>query len=96
MFYSKIQFIILIDVIVINQKRGRKMKDYNINYRVLYHAVSNLTYTEIANKYYFRQKYKFIYEVKKLLKYFKLRTRKELTIFAMTNGLVKIDLHTQI
>ncbi len=65
------------------------MQDYEINYRALYYAVSDLTYTEIANKYYFRQKYKFIYEVRKLLKYFKLRTREELTIFALSNGLVK-------
>lgn len=65
------------------------MQDYEINYRALHLAVSNLTYTEIANKYYFRQKYKFIYEVRKLLKYFKLRTREELTIFAISNGLVK-------
>ena len=66
------------------------MQDYNIDYRVLYHAVSDLTYTEIANKYYFRQKYKFIYEVKKILKYFKLRTRKELITFAIINGLIEI------
>lgn len=65
---------------------------YLRNEKVFYLLLSGLTYSEIAEKYYYRQKYKFIYEVRKLLKLFNLKNRRQLAYYAVKNGLVNLNL----
>jgi len=64
------------------------MFKYEIDTRILYYLASGLSYREIANKYYSRRKNKVVYEVKRLLRKFKLKNREELTIFAYVKGLI--------
>lgn len=59
------------------------------NDRVFYILLSGLSYTEIAQKYYYSQYYKFIYKVRKLFKEFNLHNRRQLAFFAVSNGLVE-------
>lgn len=61
------------------------------NDKIFYYLLTGLTYTEIAQKYYHWQKYKFVYEVRKLLKEFKLQNRQQLAFFAVSKGLVDLD-----
>lgn len=61
---------------------------YLQNNRVFYFLLSGLTYTEIANIYYFRQKYKFVYEVRKLARELQLTSRGQLVNFALVHKLI--------
>lgn len=59
------------------------------NDRVFYILLMGLSYTEIAERYYHFQYYKFVYQVRKLLKEFGLHNRRQLAFFAVANGLVE-------
>ena len=83
---------------VFNSKKANKMYDINHkwfylqNERIFYFLLSGLTYSEIVEKYYSRHKYKFIYQVRKLMRIFHLQNRRQLAYFAVKNGLVDTDL----
>ena len=59
--------------------------------RELYYLLTGLSYTNIGIKFYGRQKYKFIYRIRKLMKQFNLTNRRQLAYFAVTNHLVTLD-----
>ena len=59
------------------------------NDRVFYILLSGLSYTEISERYYHFQYYKFVYKVRKLFKEFNLHNRRQLAFFAVSNGLVE-------
>lgn len=61
------------------------------NNRIFYLLLSGLTYTEIAEKYYQRNKYKFIYQVQKLFKALNIRNRRQLAYYAVENNLVDLN-----
>jgi DNA-binding CsgD family transcriptional regulator len=69
---------------------------YDINDKMFYlkgnkifHLLqSDMTYTEIANKYYSRNKNKFIYNIRKILKELGLKNREQLINFAIINDLL--------
>ncbi len=69
------------------------MNDYIdlCNNRIFYLLLSGLTYTEIAEKYYQRHKYKFIYQVQKMFKTLNIRNRRQLAYFAIKNNLVDLN-----
>jgi len=98
--FLKIYFIILIERQIINFKRSKSKMKYDIesemfrlqNNVLLYRLAYGLTYTEMANKYYFHNKNKLIYEVRKLLKTLHLKNRRQLVFFALSNGLIDIDI----
>lgn len=84
--------------LIIDSKGGNKMYDvehkwfYLQNERIFYFLLSGLTYSEIVEKYYSRHKYKFIYQVRKLMRIFHLQNRRQLAYFAVKKGLVDTDL----
>jgi len=65
------------------------MIDYE-NERLFLLLLKGLTYTEIANQYYQRNKNKLLYAIRKLLKKFGLHNRRQLIFYAVTNGLIQI------
>ncbi len=65
---------------------------YLQNCQIFYLLLSGLTYTEIANKYYSRNKNKLLYTVRKLLKELELKNRRQLVFFAFANDLIKIEI----
>jgi len=70
-----------------------ELKEKFMNFRndkIFYFLLSGLTYTEIANKYYSRNKNKIIYSVRKLLREFGLQNRRQLIFYAVSNGLIQV------
>ncbi len=65
------------------------------NERLFLLLLKGLTYTEIANMYYSRNKNKLLYSIRKLLKNFGLHNRRQLIFYAVTNGLVQIQENTE-
>lgn len=61
------------------------------NERLFLLLLKGLTYTEIANRYYNRNKNKLLYLIRKLLKKFGLHNRRQLIYYAVTNGLIQIQ-----
>lgn len=59
--------------------------------KVFYLLISGLSYTEIADEFYNRQKYKFIYKVRKIMKELQLQNRRQLAYFAIKNNLVRAE-----
>ena len=64
------------------------IKNNNDDIRIYYLLLSGLTYSEIANKYYHRQKYKFVYQVRKILTRLGLKNRRQLAYYAVANHLI--------
>ncbi|MBE7713775.1 MAG: response regulator transcription factor [Cyanobacteria bacterium SIG26] len=62
------------------------------NSDILRLLVLGFTYTEIANKYYLRNKNKVTYLVRKLLKIFGLKNRQQLALYIVTNKLINLNL----
>lgn len=58
---------------------------------VFYFLLTGMSYREIANEFYCRRIYQFIYRVRKLLKRFHLQNRRQLAYFAVKNKLVDIE-----
>ena len=56
--------------------------------RELYYLLTGLSYTKIGIEFYGREKYKFVYRIRKLMKQFNLTNRRQLAYFAVTNHLV--------
>ena len=59
--------------------------------RELYYLLTGLSYTKIGIVFYGRQKYKFVYRIRKLMKQFNLTNRRQLAYFAVTNHLVTLE-----
>lgn len=67
-------------------------KLYNLQEsKELYFLFTGLSYSEIAEKYYFRNKNKFVYKIRKLMKELNLQNRRQLAFFAYKNQLIQID-----
>lgn len=59
--------------------------------RELYYLLTGLSYTEIGINFYNRNKYKFIYRIKKIMKEFNVQNRRQLAYFAVKEHLVQLD-----
>lgn len=57
----------------------------------LYLILTGKSYREIAINYYQYQKYKFIYKIRKIMKKYDLKNRRQLAFFAVKNKLVTLD-----
>ena len=58
------------------------------NYRIFYYLVEGLSYREIANKYYLRNKNKFVYKIRKLMHKYNIQNRKQLVFWAFKKELI--------
>lgn len=56
--------------------------------RELYYLLLGLSYEKIGILFYYRNKHKFIYKVRKLMKRFNLQNRRQLAYFAVKNHLI--------
>lgn len=61
------------------------------NDRIFYHLVTGLSYRDIANKYYLRNKNKFVYKVRKLMQKYHLQNRRQLVFWAFKKELINED-----
>lgn len=62
-----------------------------VDMKELYYLLTGLSYREIAERFYSRQTYKFIYRVRKLMKELHLQNRRQLTFYAVKNNLVSLE-----
>ena len=63
-----------------------------VDMKELYYLLTGLSYREIAERFYSRQTYKFIYRVRKLMKELHLQNRRQLAFYAVTNNLVSLEM----
>lgn len=63
-----------------------------VDMKELYYLLTGLSYREIAERFYSRQTYKFIYRVRKLMKELHLQNRRQLTFYAVKNNLVSLEM----
>ncbi|OLA94561.1 MAG: hypothetical protein BHW64_03185 [Candidatus Melainabacteria bacterium LEY3_CP_29_8] len=61
------------------------------NDRIFYQLITGLSYRDIANKYYLRNKNKFIYKVRKLMSKYNIQNRRQLVFWAFNKELVNED-----
>ncbi len=67
-------------------------KLYNLQEaRELYFLFTGLSYRQIAEEFYNRNKNKFIYKIRKIMKELKLQNRRQLAYFAFKNKLIQVD-----
>lgn len=73
--------------------------EYDVNHkffalqesREFYFLLTGLSYEKIAREYYDRNKNKFVYQIRKIMKEFCLQNRRQLAYFAVKNRLVQSD-----
>ena len=58
------------------------------NDRIFYQLITGLSYRDIANKYYLRNKNKFVYKVRKLMSKYNIQNRRQLVFWAFKKELV--------
>lgn len=63
-----------------------------VDMKELYYLLTGLSYREIAERFYSRQTYKFIYRVRKLMKELHLQNRRQLAFYAVKNNLVSLEM----
>ncbi len=61
------------------------------NDRIFYQLITGLSYRDIANKYYLRNKNKFVYKVRKLMSKYNIQNRRQLVFWAFKKELVNED-----
>lgn len=63
----------------------------NTGERIYKYLLSGMTYREIANKYYYRDINKFLYELHKIMKALNASNRRQLLYLAYTNNLLSFN-----
>ena len=58
------------------------------NDRIFYKLITGLSYRDIANKYYLRNKNKFVYNVRNLMSKYNIQNRRQLVFWAFKKELV--------
>lgn len=57
------------------------------NDRIFYQLITGLSYRDIANKYYLRNKNKFVYKVRKLMSKYNIQNRRQLVFWVFKKGI---------